>query len=226
MIISLSGGADSATLLAYASKEMPTEKIQPVIFMYGQRHSRELECSRMLASYYRSRNHNILPVIKLSIPLISKGSALTDTSQEVPPLREVVGHPQPPTYVPFRNLIFSSFCLHLAESLNHSTIGLGVHKSDTYGYWDTSVDFILALETIASLNRQVKIRAWCPFLNKTKADIIHLGLQLDVPYHWTWSCYRGGEKPCHECATCREREAAFESCGQVDPLLSQSDESA
>jgi 7-cyano-7-deazaguanine synthase len=219
MIISLSGGADSGTLLYHLMHSPEDTPIQPVFFSYGQRHAKEEEGARLLAAHARTKNARVLPLMKLQLPLLSKGSALTDTTQEIPALANVIGHPQPPTYVPFRNLVFASMCLHLAETLNHKEIALGVHRSDTYGYWDTSFDFIVALETISGLNRQHRVHIVTPFLEMTKSDIICRGLALAVPYQWTWSCYRGTNRPCRECATCVERETAFEINGEVDPLL-------
>lgn len=219
MIISLSGGLDSATLLYYALHELENEPIQPIVFLYGQKHKKETEFSKILCAQARIKFGDRVKVpLRIEVPLTSYG-ALTDPNQEVPPLGEVVGHPQPATYVPFRNLVFSSLALHYAEALNHHMVGLGVHKSDMYGYWDTSLDFITYLDHITRLNRKFAVRMWCPFLNMTKAAIVQRGLEFKVPYHFTWSCYKGQERPCRSCATCREREAAFEANNTIDPLL-------
>jgi 7-cyano-7-deazaguanine synthase len=219
MVISLSGGADSSTLLAYAlaNSEKP---IQPVSFHYEQRHKREITAASLFCQHYRIKvgPERLRPLLHVRLDLPTS-SALTNPSIPVPTLDEVLGHPQPPTYVPFRNLIFAAHCLAVAESQKLTQVALGVHRSDTYGYWDTTPEFILSLESIAALNRGPRITLWAPFLNYTKERIISWGLLHGVPYQLTWSCYEGGEKPCLKCATCVERRVAFENCNARDPLL-------
>ena len=209
MLIALSGGVDSTTVLAHQLDV--GEKCECVFFSYGQKHVKENFAADDICVHYNVRIHYVV----LSLP---PSGALTDPDVKVPDLKDVVGHPQPPTYVPFRNLLMASYMASYAEAWGHDSIALGVHASDEYSYWDTTLPFILTLQSLFDMNRQNKIRIVTPFLKDVKSGIVGKGLQLKVPYQLTWSCYKGGETPCHECATCREREQAFKINNTEDPL--------
>ena len=126
------------------------------------------------------------------------------------------------TYVPFRNGLMLSAAASFAGSLfeNDSVeIYIGAHADDAAGnaYADCRADFIRTLDTAIKIGTYEKIRLVAPFVNKTKADIVKIGLQLETPYKLTWSCYEGGDKPCGKCATCLDRARAFELNGVDDP---------
>ena len=129
-----------------------------------------------------------------------------------------MGDPQPPTYVPNRNMIFLALAAAYAESLHVNTVVYGAQRHDVYGYWDTTPDFLAQLNQVYALNRKTPVRIEAPFVQYSKADILRIGLELDVDYGQTWSCYAGGDAACGRCPTCAERLKAFEEVGIPDPV--------
>lgn len=223
LVMPLSGGADSSTLLHYAAREKGFKKIHTIEFNYGQRHVRELECARYQREIVSARYK--IPVVAHSIELPElqyiaelAGSALVNRDVEVPGWVEVQGDPQPATYVPFRNLIFLTYALGLAEAVGAGHVYYGAQRHDIYGYWDTTPDFVEAVDTVASLNRKNRIRVQAPFVEYSKAEVVGWGLKNQVNYGYTWSCYVGQESACGNCPTCRERQTAFIQNSEEDPI--------
>ena len=208
IIVLLSGGMDSATLLWLAKREF--EKVWALSFDYGQRHRVELKYAKELARMAGVEDHIIVEVpIYRSI----RGSALIDESVEVP--KEDYPEDEPPvTTVPMRNLNFLAIAGAFADSLEVDHIGIGVHALDT-PYPDCRPEFITAAESAINAGstlvakRKVRIHVWAPFLGMTKREIALLGKELGVPYEKTYSCYEGTEPPCGQCPTCRQREEAL-----------------
>ena len=207
-IILLSGGLDSATVLAIANED--GFACHALSFQYGQRHKIEIDAAIKVADSIGVASH-IVTTIDLSL---WGGSALTDDI-DVPK-----GGPQdgiPVTYVPARNTIFLSHALGYAEAIGARDIFIGVNAVDYSGYPDCRGEFIEAFEQLANLatkagtsGDEFSIRA--PLLHMSKADIIRKGLQLGVDYALTQSCYdpiseNGG--PCGQCDACVLRDAAF-----------------
>lgn len=205
VVLALSGGLDSTTTMAVAL-EMGW-KVAPISFDYLQVHVQELEAAKRIVGHYN------IPYRLLNLEMYAGG---LDGKEEAPPLKAVLGHPQPPTYVPFRNLIIASHLLNIAEVEGATRVGFGFHRSDTYGYWDTTHNFLDGLEQIARLNRKVIITPWAPFINKTKVDIAKEAMRLSVPIHLTYSCYRGGPTHCGECATCVEHNVSLLAAGYME----------
>ena len=207
-IILLSGGLDSATVLAIANED--GFACHALSFLYGQRHKIEIDAAIKVADSIGVASH-IVTTIDLSL---WGGSALTDDI-DVPK-----GGPQdgiPVTYVPARNTIFLSHALGYAEAIGARDIFIGVNAVDYSGYPDCRGEFIEAFEQLANLatkagtsGDEFSIRA--PLLHMSKADIIRKGLQLGVDYALTQSCYdptseNGGS--CGKCDACILRDAAF-----------------
>lgn len=216
----LSGGLDSVTLLHYIRANHPTSEIHALSFDYGQKHDIELKYARMQAdivgAVFKHYDLNILRDIA------TQGhSALVDTSTAVPELDDVLGHPQPITYVPFRNLIFLSLAASYAESISAIKIYYGAQRADAYGYWDCTPGFVASLERVFALNRQNPIRLAAPFVSMHKQQIVETGLSLGVDYQLTWSCYNGPDefnRACGRCPTCCERLEAFRRVSVDDPI--------
>jgi 7-cyano-7-deazaguanine synthase len=129
----------------------------------------------------------------------------------------------PITYVPARNIIFLSFALSYAESIGAGAIFIGAHCQDYSGYPDCRPEFFRAFAKVISKGTKVgaegkAIKAFTPLINKTKAEIIRLGVRLRVPFQLSWSCYRGGRYPCGECDSCYFRAKGFLEAGIEDPL--------
>ena len=192
-VVLLSGGIDSSTSLAIAQSE--GFELYALSFDYSQRHKRELESARLVASSLRVRKHL---VIKADLSSIG-GSALT-SEIEVPKRKKTeVRNPQsesiPVTYVPARNTIFLSFSLGWAEVLDADSIFIGANAIDYSGYPDCRPEFLSAfqdmanLATKASVEEGKKIRILAPLLFMKKSEIIFKGVELGLDYALTWSCY-------------------------------------
>jgi 7-cyano-7-deazaguanine synthase len=213
-VVIVSGGMDSVTLLHYLVKE--AGRIPAVItFRYGQKHDKEIAFAESHTAELGCQEHLILNL--MPIRAVFAGSALTSADVIMPTAEDVVGNPQPPTYVPNRNMIFLALSAAFAESQGVSDIYYGAQRHDMYGYWDTTPQFLAQLNNVYGLNRKTPIEIHAPFVELSKAQIVRKGLALGVDYGRTWSCYEGKEAACGRCPTCAERLAAFEELGLADP---------
>ncbi|WP_456401223.1 7-cyano-7-deazaguanine synthase QueC [Persephonella sp.] len=217
IIVLVSGGMDSATLLWLSKREF--KKVYSISFDYGQKHKIELRFAKEL-----SKICGVEKYLEVEIPHLKniEGSALTDTSIEVP--SEVYPESPPITTVPMRNLNFLSIAASFADIFEIENIGIGVHSIDS-PYPDCRAEFVSAAEaainasSVMVAKKKNRIKVYTPFLGMTKTDILKLGLELGVPYEKTYSCYKGTLPPCGECATCRQRADAFKTLGLEDPLI-------
>ena len=220
-VVLLSGGLDSATACAMAAND--GLELYCLSFDYGQTLKGELDCAGKLARHYGAKDHKILRLDLASIG----GSALTDPSIDIPMDRDENEMADiPPSYVPARNTIFLSIALAWAEVLDADHIYIGVNAVDYSGYPDCRPDFIEAYQfmTDRATRRGVEgspIRIATPLLHLSKSGIVRRGLELGVPYQYTWSCYTGGENPCGRCDSCVLRAKAFREAGVADPALAE-----
>jgi 7-cyano-7-deazaguanine synthase len=220
-VVLLSGGLDSATVLAIARSE--GYELYALSFSYGQRHVIELEAARRVAAAIGVADHRIA-AIDLRV---FGGSALT-ADIAVPKGRgtDEMAHGIPITYVPARNTIFLSFALAWAEVLGSSDIFIGVNALDYSGYPDCRPEFIAAFEKMANLATKAGVEGrqalqiHTPLIALTKAQIIRRGLDLGVDYGLTSSCYDPGPmgEPCGQCDSCLLRQKGFRENGIEDPL--------
>lgn len=218
-VVLLSGGMDSATAAAIAKHE--GYKLYAITFQYGQRHKKELEAARKVASALGVDQH---VVIEFDLRKWG-GSALTDDI-EVPLDRsmEAISREIPTTYVPARNTIFLSFALSYAEAVEADTIVLGVNQLDYSGYPDCREEYLQAFEKLANLGTKagvsgtLRFKVYAPLLHMSKAEIISRGVELGLDYSLTWSCYLGGDSPCGRCDACILRAKGFKEAGLEDPL--------
>jgi 7-cyano-7-deazaguanine synthase len=215
-VVLLSGGLDSSTA-AYLADASGYD-ILALSFDYGQRHDRELESARRVASALRVAEHRVI-----TIDLASWGHSSLTGHGEIP--QDGSQGAIPSTWVPARNLIFLSIASGYAETMGASAIYVGVSQVDYSGYPDCRREFVEAYQRAANQSSRnyveygMQITVVAPFLDMPKAGIIRLGLRLGLDYGLTWSCYLGGDRPCETCDSCRLRAAAFESAGVGDPLL-------
>lgn len=211
----VSGGMDSVTLLHYLIK---VEKRAPAIitFGYGQKHYKEIEYAKAQAALLGCLEHLVLDMALLR-PLFAN-SALVSLETAVPSITDVLDDPQPPTYVPNRNMIFLALAVAYAETQGVSDVFYGAQRHDIYGYWDTTPQFLERVNQVYTLNRKTQVTIQAPFVQYSKTDILRQGLKLDVNYGLTWSCYEGHEVACGRCPTCTERIRAFAEVGMPDPL--------
>ena len=220
----LSGGLDSATVLAIAKSQ--GFAVNALSFSYGQRHSWELEAAHRVAEAIGVANHKTMD---LNLRVFG-GSALT-AEIEVPKGRAVdeIARGIPVTYVPARNTIFLSFALAWAEVLGSNDVFIGVNALDYSGYPDCRPEFIHAFEQMANLATKAgvegrqKLKIHAPLIDMSKAEIIRRGLELGVDYSLTSSCYDPSAKgvPCGQCDACLLRRKGFRENGIADPLFYQ-----
>jgi len=221
-VILLSGGLDSATTLAIAHNE--GFECYALTFRYGQRHKREIEAAKKIASSKAAAEHRIIDIELAQFG----GSALTDSKIEVPKDRtDLDQHDQIPlTYVPARNMIFLSYALAWAEVLGAFDIFIGVNITDYSGYPDCRGEFIAAFEktanlaTAAAIQNKGRYRIHTPIINMTKAEIIRTGTKLGVDFALTHSCYDPDQqgRNCGRCDSCRLRLKGFMEAGLDDPV--------
>jgi 7-cyano-7-deazaguanine synthase len=221
-IVLLSGGLDSATVLAIAREQ--GFECYALSFDYGQRHRIELTAAKSVAEAGGAIEHRILtlPIGELG------GSALTDTSIDVPNASGSADGDIPVTYVPARNTIFLSMALGLAEVIGARDIFIGANAVDYSGYPDCRPEFISAFERLANLATREGIegdgfRIRAPLIEMSKADIIKTGAGLGVDYRLTVSCYNPSAdgKACGVCDSCRLRMRGFEMANVPDPTAYQ-----
>lgn len=215
VVVLLSGGLDSATVLAAAKSA--GYACHAIAFDYGQKHRAELFAAARVAETQEAESFRI---IRLDAGAFS-GSALTDDDLAVP---ESPTEGIPITYVPARNTIFLAHALGMAEALGATDLALGVNAVDYSGYPDCRPAFIDAFEALANLATKVGVesgafKVHAPLLMLTKAEIIRWGTDLGVPYHLTVSCYQATETglACGRCDSCRLRREGFAAAGVADP---------
>jgi 7-cyano-7-deazaguanine synthase len=223
-VVLLSGGLDSATVLAIARSK--GYELYALSFSYGQRHIWELQAAARVAESIGVAKHRTA-TIDLRI---FGGSALTDDI-DVPKGRsnDAMSRGIPITYVPARNTIFLSFALAWAEVLGSSDIFIGVNALDYSGYPDCRPEFIEAFETMANLATKAgvegrqELKIHTPLIAMSKAEIIQKGIELGVDYSLTSSCYDPSATgmPCGECDSCLLRQKGFSENGLEDPLQSR-----
>lgn len=211
-VVLLSGGIDSSTLLHFVKKEVGVPGIYAFSFLYGQKHSREIEMAKWQAESAGVVRHDIIDLSVIGASAMA-GSALTDPAEAVPGLSEIAEADliQPPTYVPNRNMVLISIAAAYAESHGIKDVFYGAQKQDEYGYWDCTVDFLARMNNVLALNRRDAVTLHAPFVSWTKSKVVSKGKELGVDYGHTWSCYRGNDEPCGVCPSCVEREKAIGS---------------
>ena len=213
-VVLLSGGLDSATVLAMARAQ--GFECFALSVDYGQRHHAELAAAKRVAQTLGAREHRVV-----SIDLTGfGGSALTDSSIAVP---EHASSGIPITYVPARNTIMLSLALAWAEVLHAQDIFFGVNAVDYSGYPDCRPEYVASFEHMANLATQAAVEGkpltlHAPLLHLTKAEIIQQGVRLGVDYALTVSCYQADEqgRACGRCDSCRLRSEGFQSAGVPD----------
>jgi len=219
-VVLVSGGLDSATVLAMARTR--GYETYALSVEYGQRHVAELQAAARVASALGARQHRVMHVDLAGIG----GSALTDPALAVP---EQPTSGIPITYVPARNTIMLSLALAWAEVLEARDIFIGVNAVDYSGYPDCRPEFITAFERLAANATRAGVEGHpcnihTPLISLTKADIIREGTRLGVDYGMTVSCYQADAagRACGRCDSCRIRSAGFEAAGVADPTHYQS----
>lgn len=218
IVIGLSGGMDSTTLLASLLDN--GHEVRCCIFDYGSKHSLyEIRAARKVILFYQSKyptkvTSNFFDLKKIftdfNSNLLKSGGDIPEGHFESEPMKLTV--------VPGRNLIMSSIMLGLAESIGAVAVALGVHSGDHAIYPDCRVVFIDSLKKTAGLSADGKVQILTPFQYTNKVGILNKGFKLipQVPYALTRTCYKDQEKACGKCGSCQERLEAFEEVGVTD----------
>jgi 7-cyano-7-deazaguanine synthase len=219
-LVILSGGLDSTVCMALAARD--TGGVLALTFDYGQRHRVEIDRAALVAAHYGAEHL----VVKLDASRWG-GSALTDPTIEIPEAEAEPGASAdaiPVTYVPARNLVFLAVAMGVSEARGADVVYLGVNALDYSGYPDCRPEFVRAFEAAAALalkrgveGNPVEVRT--PLIALAKADIVRLGVSLGAPFHLTWSCYRGDDRPCGRCDACALRAKGFAEAGVPDPAM-------
>ncbi len=218
-VVLVSGGLDSTTLLHWVRAATGARALLALSFAYGQRHARELEMAAAQARLLGGVTHRVVDLQAFGA-LVQARTALLTAGSDVPDLAALseTDRRQPPTYVPHRNLLFLALAAAAAEGFGCLDVFYGAQVQDAYGYWDCTPEFVDRLNRVLMLNHGDPVRIHAPFARLAKGAIIKIGLALGVDYTHTWTCYRGGERPCGTCPSCVERQAAFRAAGVPDPL--------
>jgi 7-cyano-7-deazaguanine synthase len=216
-VVPISGGMDSSVLLHLAASRY--DKVIAVNYDYGQKHrDKEVNC----ASFQIESVDTPVDYQHIKLPFfkdICQVSSLLNTKIAVAKAKDVMGDPQTVNYVPYRNLMLLSISLAVAENYGASTVFHGAAQADSVaGFWDGSEEFLEQINKVSALNRRNKIAVQAPLIDKSKEEIIKLGVKLGVEFSQTWTCYEGEEQACGECTACSLRIKGFMDAGYIDPI--------
>ena len=220
-IVLLSGGIDSATSAAIAKNRGFV--ISALTFNYGQKHAVEIESSKLLADFFDIKDHTI---IDLPVKLF-RSALIKDSGIDIPKNRNAdLDDDIPNTYVPARNILFLSFALSFAESVNAGNIFIGANMVDYSGYPDCREEFFRSFNEMANIGTKAGVNGQgfvieTPLIRLTKSEIIKTGLELGVDYSLTVSCYdpEPNGSACGECDSCYFRKKGFKDAGVEDPTV-------
>jgi 7-cyano-7-deazaguanine synthase len=212
-VVLLSGGMDSCVCAALAVRDHDAAAVH---ISYGQRtEQRERRAFSDICERLEIRDR--LAVRNDALPAIG-GSALTDPNIAVPQ-SHTLGSEIPVTYVPFRNAHFLSVAVSWAEVLGAEKVYIGAVEQDGSGYPDCRLAYYSAFNQVVKAgSKEGRIEIVTPLIHMRKAEIVRLGLELDAPFHLTWSCYSRGDSACGVCDSCILRLRAFAVAGAVDPI--------
>jgi 7-cyano-7-deazaguanine synthase len=209
-VVVFSGGLDSTTLLYHLIAL--GHEVKAISFDYGQRHGKELEAARMIASPL-SIEHRIVNVSGLAE--IFGTNALTNNSITVPHGAYSL-ETMNVTVVPNRNMIMIAIATGWAIALGFDSVAFGAHSGEYTPYPDCQPEFATAINAATQVCDYTRIEVLAPFVHWTKADIVRRGLELNIDLDITWSCYEGENQPCGKCSTCIDRISAFEQVRIAD----------
>jgi len=221
VLVVLSGGMDSSILTMLLVSKYGAEKVKALSYDYGQKQKLELTKAAKICQILKI-NHKVLDLSILGEIAKPISANIGGSEVAMPTIKDVLGDPQPKTYVPFRNMILLSLTLAQAEASNASHVFTGLQVHDEYGYWDTTQKFVDNINAVADQNRTHKVEIQAPFSKLSKFDEIQICKQMgltDLLAH-TLTCYNPNElgESCGKCPSCSERIANFAKARVVDPI--------
>ena len=211
IVVVYSGGMDSFTLINLALHY--EHKVSAISFDYGQKHKKELSVAR---DFCKSNLINLEVVDISAIKPLLKGSALTDEIEI--PKGHYEDQTMKTTVVPNRNMIMISLAIAHAISIDFEEVWYGAHTGDHAIYPDCRPEFLESINNTSKLANYESIAVKAPFINLTKGKILSKGLDMNLDYSQTWTCYEGKEQACGKCGSCVERLEAFSENNTRDPI--------
>jgi 7-cyano-7-deazaguanine synthase len=221
ILICLSAGLDSSIATMLAIEKYGKERVSAISYNYGQKQQEELNRGAKLCEALGIQR-TVLDLKILGDIARPMCANIGGTEIAMPTIQEVLGTPQPPTYVPFRNMILLSLTMAVAEVAKASHVITGIQVHDTYGYWDASQQFVDSMNAVASQNRTHKVEIIAPFSHLSKTEELQLCMEmgkLDLLQH-TLTCYNPNEngESCGKCPSCSERILSWKNIGIKDPI--------
>lgn len=217
----LSGGLDSSVMTMMLVEKYGAKRVSAISYDYGQKQKIELDKASNLCKTLGIR-HKVIDLSILGDIAKPMSANIGGTDIEMPDIKDVLGDPQPPTYVPFRNMILLSLTMSTAEVENASHVFTGLQVHDEYGYWDTSQKFVDSINAVASQNRTHKVEIVAPFSHLSKAQEIEICREMGKVdlLESTLTCYNPNKKgeSCGKCPSCAERIMNFMKVGIKDPI--------
>lgn len=221
----LSGGLDSSIMTMMLVEKYGPDRVYALSYDYGQKQRAELDCASELTKKLNI-GHKILDLGILGEIAQPISANISGSNVDMPTIKDVLGDPQPKTYVPFRNLILLSLTMAQAEASNASYVFTGLQVHDEYGYWDTSQRFVDSLNEVASQNRTHAVKILAPFSQLSKSEEINISLEMNKEHllEYTLTCYDPDQNglSCGKCPSCAERIQNFAKSGIKDPIGYQS----
>jgi 7-cyano-7-deazaguanine synthase len=216
----LSGGLDSTIMTYILVQKYGKHRVIALSFNYGQKQKHELNKASYTCIHLGIR-HVILDLTILGEIARNVSANISGSDVAMPSIKDVLGDPQPKTYVPFRNMILNSLAFSFAEAHNASHVFTGLQVHDEYGYWDTTKKFVDGMNAVAAQNRTHKVELIAPFSHLSKYEEIMIAEEIgNVVYEYTLTCYNPDEfnRSCGKCPSCSERIQNFAKAGLVDPI--------
>jgi len=213
-IILVSGGMDSCVTAAIANREYAMAFLH---VNYGQRtEARELKAFTTIAEYYKVKRRLVADISYLKE---IGGSSLIDQKMKIEHSSSFGGRKIPSTYVPFRNTHFLAIATSWAEVIGADTIFIGAVEQDSSGYPDCRLSYFRAFNKLIGQGTkpETRITVKTPLISMSKRDIVIKGLELEAPFHLTWSCYKESKRACGRCDSCILRLKGFSEAGIKDP---------
>lgn len=216
----LSGGLDSTIMTYILVKKYGANRVFALSYNYGQKQKLELT-KAALTCHHLGIAHKVLDLGILGDIVKEVSANIGGTDVAMPTIKDVLGDPQPKTYVPFRNMILNALAFSFAESNKASHVFTGLQVHDEYGYWDTSQRFVDAMNAVADQNRTHKVKLEAPFSQLSKYDEIMIAQEIgNVRLNYTLTCYNPDEhgNSCGKCPSCAERIQNFIKAKVKDPI--------